>query len=101
MIYIIIILLILFLITLSTTIFFFLCTKKLLGLLEETKEILEKKIEKSDLYYVKLSQILELDLFSDDPYIKEFITLLSDFRNDLVETNEKLFQIGEKDNNDL
>jgi hypothetical protein len=95
MIYILVFLILLLIVTISTTIFFFLCTKKLLKLLEETKEILEQKIEKSDSHYQRLSNLLELDLFSDDPYVKEFISLLTDFRNDLVETNEKLFQIGE------
>lgn len=81
---------------LSAAIFFFLCTRKLLNILEETKEILEKKLDNIDIYYQRLTNILDLDLFSDDQYVKDFISLLKDLRKDIIDMAEKLFRIGEK-----
>jgi hypothetical protein len=81
---------------LSAAIFFFLCTRKLLNILEEIKEILEKKLDNIDIYYQKLTNILDLDLFSDDQYVKDFISLLKDLRKDIIDMAEKLFRIGEK-----
>lgn len=67
---------------------------KLLNIFEETKELMEKEVDKFDSYYQRISNLLELDLYSDDPHIIELISIMKSIKFSIVNIIEKIYSIG-------
>lgn len=79
--------------------FSFYIINKLLKIFEETKEKMESEIEKFDSYYQRISNLLELDLYSDDPHIIELINIMKSIRMSIINIMEKIYSIGDEDKN--
>lgn len=67
---------------------------ELIDLLEETNEQIEAAIESLDYYYKRVDKKTKLELFSDDPTVRELVEDMKQSRRAILLISEKL--TGEK-----
>ncbi len=67
---------------------------KLLNIFEEVKELMENEVNRFDSYYQRISNLLELDLYSDDPHVMELINIMRSIKLSIVNIIEKIYSIG-------
>lgn len=67
---------------------------ELIDLLEETNEQIEAAIESLDYYYKRIDKKSKLELFSDDPTVRELVEDMKQARRAVLLISEKL--TGEK-----
>ena len=80
--------------------FSFYVINKLLNVFDDIKDVKEEQIEKFDSYYQRISNLLELDLYSDDPHIMELISIMRSIKLSIVNVIEKIYNIRVNNEND-